>query len=154
MNILVYYKTQPLLFSLSSKKRGEATFFSLPRHRRHSYRLSYLYKPATTTSTANHMEAAITVITLEPSLSIELPGLRLFWQSSQKIVFDMFQRHILVFEKHNELIYFGNMFRTWVNWKAPGRVATRELHHQRTRHHETTSPLTSRQTFVFTALGK
>ena len=43
--------------------------------KKYSYRLSYLYKSATTTSTADHMDAAITKITLEPSLS-SLPALK------------------------------------------------------------------------------
>jgi len=36
--------------------------------KRRSNRLSYLYKPATTTSNAKSVQAAITVIRLEPSL--------------------------------------------------------------------------------------
>jgi hypothetical protein len=51
----------------------DAVSYSLARHeKRHSYRLSYLYKPATKSSTGNHMKAAITVITLDPSFPITL----------------------------------------------------------------------------------
>jgi len=42
--------------------------------KKHSYRLSYLYKSATTISTADHMEAASLEITLKPVSQVCLCG--------------------------------------------------------------------------------